>query len=399
MADPVKRIKLSDGTVRYRFVVDIGRDADGKRKQLTSTHDTLKEARDALARIRHQRATGEFIMPSKMTVSELLDAYLSSKAEDLEESTLTGYRNALCHAHEHLGHIRLQELTEDHVEDFVAWLLTEARRRGGKAGTGLRTTTADGALSRLRAALRLAVRKRLVARNVAEYVAVPRKARKTDRRDNKRPDPWNVEEVKKFVVGIREDRLFAPLLLGLMGLRPAEVAGLRWHDIDFERGTLAVENTRTMIGNTRVVEKDTKSQAGERTLPLPDPVKRALDAFKMTQEVEQLSMGSFYCDTEYMFVDHLGEPMSTRQLREHSYALMNRLGLRRVRLYDARHACLTFLAVSGVQDVILAAWAGHTNAAFTKRRYVHPSADDLRVAATQLEGLLGLTEGPADAAA
>jgi integrase len=86
--------------------------------------------------------------------------------------------------------------------------------------------------------------------------------------------------------------------------------------------------------------------------------------------------------------------MDTRQLREHAYSLMAKLGLRKVRLYDARHSCLTFLAMNGVPDTILAAWAGHTNASFTKRVYVHPTADDMRSASTQLEALLGFEDGP-----
>ncbi len=389
----IKKVVLRNGKTRYRFVIDVGRDTDGKRKQMTCTFDTVKEAREELARIKHQTTTGEFIAPSKLTVSGLLDLYMASKANDLEESTLTGYRNALCHAYEYLGHIRLQTLTEDDVESFVAWLLVGARRRGGKAGTGLRTTTADGVLGRLRAALRLAVRRRLVSRNVAEYIVVPRKARKADKREHQREKPWNVAEVQAFILGIKDDRLFAPLLLGLMGMRPAEVAGLRWADIDFEAGTLAIVNTRTMVGNARTLEKDTKSEAGERTLPLPEPVKRALLASQMTQEVEHLSLGSYYQGSGYVFVDHLGMAMDTRQLREHAYSLMAAVGLRRVRLYDARHSCLTYLAVSGVPDVVLASWAGHTNANFTRKVYVHPSADDLRVASDQLSVLLGFGGG------
>ncbi|WP_413796812.1 hypothetical protein [Streptomyces iranensis] len=47
-----------------------------------------------------------------------------------------------------------------------------------------------------------------------------------------------------------------------MGLRPAEVVGLRWSDIDLINDTIIVANTRTMMGNKTVVEKDTKSMAG-----------------------------------------------------------------------------------------------------------------------------------------
>jgi len=385
----IKKVVLRSGAVRYRAVVDVGRDENGRRKQLTITKDTKKEVQNEVARIVNQKSTGAFVMPNKMTVAELLDLWLAKKARDLEESTIQGYKNALCHVYEYLGHLRLQELTEAHIESMVAWLLVGARRRGGKAGTGIRPSTAQGVLSRLKEALGWAVVRKYVHASVAQYVDIPRKAWKEDRRTNKRIVPWNVVEVKDFLVGIRDDRLFATLMLSLMGLRPAEVAGLRWEDIDVDAGTLAIANTRTMIGNARVLEKDTKTEAGERVLPLPEPVRQALIAFKGLQEIEQMSMGGLYVPSGYLFVDHLGEPLTTRHLREHAYSLMHALELRKVRLYDARHSCLTFLAVNGVEDVVLAAWAGHVSASFTKRVYVHPSPEDLRSASDHLTVLLG----------
>ncbi|MFD0417281.1 tyrosine-type recombinase/integrase [Streptomyces sp. NPDC127108] len=389
MADQIKKVTLKSGKVRYRAVVDVGRHADGRRNQVTITRDTSTEVSNEIARVRHQRAVGTFVAPNKLTVSEVLDMWLAKKARDLEESTIQGYRNALCHVYEYLGHIRVQELEEDHVDSMVAWLLVAARRRGGKAGTGLAPSTTEGVLGRFKEALGWAVVRKLVHANVAQYVQLPRKAWKEHRRANKRPAPWNVVEVKDFLLGIRDDRIFAPLMLSLMGLRPAEVAGLRWQDVDLDAGTLEIANTRTMIGNARVLEKDTKTEAGERALPLPKPVRQALLSFKAIQEIEQMSLGAYYKASGYMFVDHLGEPLTTRYLREHAYVLMGQLSLRKVRLYDARHSCLTFLAVNGVPDVVLAAWAGHVSASFTKKVYVHPSPDDLRVASDHLTTLLG----------
>ncbi|MFD0213707.1 hypothetical protein ACFVH9_32635 [Streptomyces hirsutus] len=70
--------------------------------------------------------------------------------------------------------------------------------------------------------------------------------------------------------------------------------------------------------------------------------------------------------------------------------LVRRLGLRQARLYEARHAVLKALALSGVSDVVLAAWAGHTNAAFTKREYVRIEAEDMRDAAAALDVFHGV---------
>ncbi|MFF4548656.1 tyrosine recombinase XerC [Streptomyces sp. NPDC001406] len=377
----IKKIVLKGGKTRYRTVIDIGRDADGKRKQLTITKDTKTEVKNEVDRIRGQITGGTYIAPSKTTVAKWIDEWLERKERDVEETSLNTYRLALIHVHEHLGHIRLQELTEDQVQNFVDTLVATGRRTGGTPGTRLAVTTVRFVLARLREALGRAVVRGLIPSNPAQYVKISLADRKTDKRQRRRGKPWTVGEVQQFIKGIESDRMYAVLLLSLMGLRPAEVCGLRWSDVDLTLGALETANTRTMMGNSRVVEKDTKSEAGERGLPLPSKAADALKRFRAKQAAEKLAAGEAYTDSGYVTVDELGAVLNIRQLRMYAYRLMGGLGLRRVRLYDARHSCLTFLAVSGVPDVVLAAWAGHTNASFTKKKYVHPGVEDLRPAA------------------
>ncbi len=250
-------------------------------------------------------------------------------------------------------------------------------------------------LARLKDALNRAVARRVLAVNVAQYVTIPRKARKEERKKKQEVKPWNVQEVQMFINGVKAERLYAPLLLSLMGLRPAEVCGLRWEDVDLDDATITIANTRTMMGNRYVVEKDTKSMAGERELPLPGPVLMALRTFKTLQVKERLVLGEAYSDSGYVVVHETGEAFTIKQLRRRAYRLMEVLGLRRVRLYDARASCLTFLANNGVPDHILARWAGHTNVKTTKKWYVKPDVEDLREAATTWDGLHGEVNGRA----
>lgn len=389
MPDPIKKITLRDGTVRWRTVVDAGRDESGKRIQITITKDTQKEVRAERARIQAERSAGSLIIPNKITLGEWLDQWLEYKRRDVEETTIRTYRLALVHVYDQLGHIRLQELTEDHVRDFVDGLVAAGRRKGGEKGTRLMVSTVEGILTRLRGALSRAVVRKLVAVNVAAEVRPSLADKKTDKREQDRAKPWTVAEVQTFIRGIHQDRLFAPLLLSLMGLRPAEVCGVRWADIDLEEGLLSIKQTRTMIGNHRVLEKDTKTASGERVLPLPRGPWEGLRALRVQQTREKEAAGEAYTDTGYVAVTELGVSLNTRQLREYAYALMVTLELRKVRLYDARHSVLKALALSGVADVILAAWAGHTNAAFTKRKYVTIEAEDMRGAADSLDVFYG----------
>lgn len=115
----------------------------------------------------------------------------------------------------------------------------------------------------------------------------------------------------------------------------------------------------------------------------------ALSRFKAVQAAEKLRAGIAYVDSGYVLVDVQGNPQRTDWLRRQTYRLMAEAKVRKVRPYDARHACLTYLATNGVPDVIVSAWAGHSDLSLAKRVYVHPSAKDLELGRDALTVLLG----------
>lgn len=399
MADPIKKVTLQGGTVRYRFVTDGPRRSDGKRRQITKTFDTKTEARHELARIRYQSKTGEYVAPVKLTVNELLDIWLRAATRDVEEATASNYDNAVRPVRNHLGYKRVQQLTEEDVEEFVDWLVTSGRRRGGKPGTGLGARSVQLTLGRFRSALNLGVRRGWVVRNVAEHVRLSRDARTRAAQIAPARRPWDESEVKAFIEASRDHRLFGVMLLTLIAERPAEVCGARWkEDVDLDGGgTIAIGNTRTIVYDrhlergqrNKVIEKQPKTDNGSRTLPLPKPVHAALTAFRVQQAAEKLAAGEAYEDTGYVVVDELGRPFKTDKLRREAHKLMEEAGVRRVRLYDARHACLSWMANNGVPDTVVSAWAGHSDLSFTKRVYVHPDPQSLKVGSEKLSELLG----------
>lgn len=387
------------GKTRYRFVVDIGVDpVTKKRRQLTVTKDTATEAKNELARIQHQQATGQFVAPSKMTVEELVDVWLAQVTPDVEVKTARSYVDAMAYVKARLGEIPVQQLTEEDVTEMVTWMLTSARRIGGRPGTGLSVRTVDLTLGRLRAVLVLGMRRTILTRNVAEYVGVPKAHRKAARAKKREKTPWNEDEVRQFLTAIRDVREYGGWMLTFIAERPAEVCGSRWEeDIDLEKGSTTIGNTRTLAYDPTlprgersvVIEKDAKSEAGQRSLPLPLPTWLGLKAFRKIQVAERLALGEAYEASGYVMVDSLGRPWKTDKLRREAYKLMDMAGVRRVTVYMARHAILSWMANNGVPDVVVSAWAGHADLSFTKRIYVHPDPQSLRAGSEKLNELLG----------
>ena len=219
MKEPINKITLKDGSIRYRLVVDIGRDEHGRRKQLTRTFDTRREAREM--------------------VNSYLDCYLQGATRGLRASSKRNYEDALRPVRERLGTRPLQSITKSDVEDLVDWMLTAGRRRGGKPGTGLSGRSARLTLGRLSAAFEAAVLEGKLVRNVARLVKPPEHT-------PRERETWSKADVRKFLAKASSDRLYTAWRLSLYGLRRGEVLGLRWSDIDLRAGTLTVNQARVL---------------------------------------------------------------------------------------------------------------------------------------------------------
>lgn len=92
----------------------------------------------------------------------------------------------------------------------------------------------------------------------------------------------------------------------------------------------------------------------------------------------------WYQGSEYVITDALGVPVHPEWYSDEFGRLLRRAGLRRITLHDSRHTTLTLMEHAGVPISIVSKWAGHYDAAFTQKTYVHASDDDLQQGRTAL---------------
>ncbi|MEU0560902.1 site-specific integrase [Dactylosporangium sp. NPDC006015] len=401
--DPIKRVELADGRIRYRFVVDLGAKPDGRRDQKTMTFDTQREARAERARIISERATGTLVRPNKkLTVEQVATEFLTAKADaGKKPSTVRSYQDALAPLVDRHGKLPIQALDIRHLEALRRDMLAGRTRRIGTGDLAPRTVNLALGVSTM--LLKYAMRRRLVGHNVAELVdRVP-----ADPDAGSDRAAWQTADAVVFLRGVRNDRLHAAWMLSLLGLRRGEVLGLRWLDADLtgeraaERGfpagtpTLAVVNNRTCVAG-KIIEGTPKGRGRRRVphLPIPRPLVDALKALKATHAAEKLAAGEAYgscplCGGAHVVVDELGAPFRPARYSERFEALVKSAGLPRLVLHGSRHCAASILADLGVPDIVAAAWLGQTDVAVTKG-YQHVMNDRIAEASRSLgEALTG----------
>ncbi len=89
-------------------------------------------------------------------------------------------------------------------------------------------------------------------------------------------------------------------------------------------------------------------------------------------------LGWYTAGDEYVVTDELGIPVHPEWYSDEFARLLKRTGLRKIRLHDSRHTALSLMEKAGVPISIVSKWAGHYDAAFTMKTYVHASEEDLK---------------------
>ena len=168
--------------------------------------------------------------------------WLPGKQVVLAASTYAGYRrNVERHIVPALGRIPLRRLRPHHLEAFYATLL----RGDGRAALAPKTVYELHLV--IRGALGDAVRRGLIARNVALVAHAPRMRAipKVEQRS------WTAEELQGFLRAAAGHRLFAALWTSAFtGMRRNELLGLCWEDLDTDKATLSINRGLVAIATT-----------------------------------------------------------------------------------------------------------------------------------------------------
>jgi len=356
-------ISYDDAAQCWIGLLDLGRNADGRRTRTKVRGRTRTEVRDKLDALKSQRDAGVDVRTRTMTMVDLIGLWFERGAPvDVTENTIYNYRGVLFgNVAPAVGDIRVSELKSQHIEAML----------DAMSAQGLSASSMRHALNLTRRVLKFAMRRDLVVRNVAEPVQAPR-GPKAERFG------LTVKQARALLNAAAGDRLENLLIVALLlGLRPGEAAGLTWENVKTKGKrptiTVAASLRRTPLGALILVPP--KTVTSRRTLEIPPPVVDALKAQRRAQKAEQEAAGRAWHNTyDLVFTTDVGTPLDPSNVRRVYIRLAKDAGIAHLHPHMLRHAAASLLSAAGVPIEDISDTLGHRSITVTAEIYRHPIA-------------------------
>ena len=265
------------------------------------------------------------------------------------------------HINPELGHIPLNKLTQNDLQQFYGRLKKNGRKaHTDKYGNGLSDRMVRMCHATCRSALEKAKVDGLIRTNPAIGCKLPpKKAREMQVLDR--------DELQRFLIQAKVEGYYEFFLLELAtGLRRGELVALQWDDLDFQTGVLTINKQVTTVkGELQFSTPKTKSSI--RKIVLPPALLDVLREYKETV----VSRWMFPSPMKYDMPISPG--VAERQLSR----ILELAGCKHVRFHDLRHTLL-----------------GHVSAATTLDIYTHITDDMQRQAAANIDRGIGKAAPP-----
>ena len=289
---------------------------------------------------------------TRVAIKELLNEYLSESKRRTEHSAYIRLcRNCHTHLYPYFGDIAIQDLKG------------MAIRRWIKAQTCKKKTISNILIS-LRAVVQQALMDEYIDHDPFDKVIISKLVDKEAAKSEFVVDPFDREEIQTILDKAEKQIKNLYQFAFFTGLRPSELMGLRWSDVDWIHGLIRVEET--------IVDKEKKgpkTEAGYREVLLLQPALEALEAQKQH---------TFLADGRVFHNPRTNQPWETsQQLRRTAWMhLLKRAGVRYRNPYQTRHTYASMMISQGENIMWVSQQMGHASMEVTLKRYARWISDD-----------------------
>ena len=345
--------------------VTTGRDpGTGKQVQKSFSGKTQKEVLEKMQAAAASLNDGTYQEPSKLTVSQWLDIWEKEYLPNVKESTRKSYNSIIrVHLKPALGAMKLQSVAPHQIQSFFNSLSSK-----------LEPNTIHTIYMVLHYALEKAVRLDYIPKNPAAECELPRLKRKE----------IHPVDTAAFLEAAKGDKCELIFKVDLFtGMRRGEILGLTWECVDFQNGTISVEQ---QIQERKGSYYFTTPKSGKRRVITPAPrVMEYLKEQRRKQAEMHLRAGPLWQESGLVFTNEVGDNVSFSVLQAHFKRIAAAIGTPNARFHDLRHTYAVNSLRAGDDVKTIQENLGHATAAFTLNVYAHVTEAMKKESASRME--------------
>lgn len=302
-----------------------------------------------------------------ISLEQYLEEWFEIKKNTIKPKTAYDYRLLIDkYILPDLGKVKIAKLTTFEITHFYV--------RMKDSGKGTRTIQITHNI--LRSVLQDAVRNGLINRNPCDGALLPRN-------EKKEMNVLNEHQVTKFLIAAEGSRYKALYHLAITtGMRYSELVGLKWGDIDWEKGTIKVQRQLQYIPHKGYQFSDPKTRSGVRTIMLGN------STLEILREHYRNNSGSDKTGEHLIFVNAIGTKIYFKRLHQDFKRVLREAGLPEIRFHDLRHTAATLMISNGIPVVVVSKILGHSKPSVTMNIYAHTSIEMQSEAAKLMENLV-----------
>jgi len=355
--------------------VDLGTDPEtGKRRRPKVSAPDKTACLAKLRKLQAEKAATGTVAPRDITVETVVRDWLGNLPPEIKSPVTvklaTGNGERIIAA---LGKVKLAALKPTQVERFLRQM----------AADGYSTSVISATRRVLVRAIHRAERDGLVARNVTALADCPQGTRRVSR-------SMTQAQARQLLASDLTNWWRAYFTLALyLGMRPGELTGLRWEDVDFADGVIRVRRSLKR-GEGDLAPPGLKTESSKRSLAMPEAVRSVLTALRKEQAADRLRLGPAYTDRHgLVFRDDAGRAMSRQRMNVRFKEVCEAAGIGRDwQPRETRHTFISIGSEHGASIEDLADAAGHVNANVTRATYRHQLSDTVRRAPAAMDRAL-----------
>lgn len=361
-----KNISYDEGKKLYYVCFNYDKDENGKYVKRYKTFTNLAEARkerdlretERNYRKKHQK---EDMQPSKKSIEEAVIQFIEVEKSEMEAATKRDYETNLkktflnwCNANK-LTYVR--QLRRNHFKAYFNYLRDEV---------GYHQNTIAKHYSTCKSLCKMLVRESAIEKNWVTEIDAPVRVDPRPE-DNGAFTELEAARVLKYFMG---DKLEIYILLMLFeGLRPEEISGLKWDDINWDENCMRLATARVTV-KKKHLQKGLKTPTSYRTLYLAPRVRDKLLEMKKEQEENRKLFGDGYTESPYVCVKADGRPHLPKYASERWKREREKAGLNDKVMYDFRKTFAS-LAILEIPEAEVQQAMGHKGRNVTERHYIH----------------------------